>query len=71
MWIPLVAPCVSPPASPTQRVVATDQVTVVAPSGISNPPAKDSSDKGKAQVQESGVGSEDPESFAAKHLSIV
>ena len=44
---------------------------VAAPSSTSNPPAKDSSKKGKSQVQDSGVGSEDLESFAAKHLSIV
>lgn len=52
-------------------MVAADQAIVVDPSGTSNPPTKGSSDKGKTQVQESGVGSEDPESFAAKYLSIV
>ena len=39
-----------------------------APSNTSNPSAKD---KGKSQVQDSGAGSEDLESFAAKHLSLV
>ena len=67
----LVVPHASPPASPTQEVVAVDRTMVAAPSSTSNPPAKDSSEKGKSQVQDSGVGSEDLESFAAKHLSMV
>ena len=39
-----------------------------APSNTSNPSAKD---KGKSQVQDSGAGSEDLESFAVKHPSLV
>ena len=64
----LVVPHASPPGSPTQEVVAVDRTIIAAPSSTSNPLAKN---KGKSQVQELGAGSEDLESFAAKHLSMV
>ena len=46
----LAVPHASPPASPTQEVVAADRTMVAAPSSTSNPPAKDSSEKGKSHT---------------------
>ena len=64
----LAVPHASPPGSPIQEVVAADRTIIVAPTSTSNPPANH---KGKSQVQESGAGLEDLESFAAKHLNLV
>ena len=48
--------------------MAAERTMTAAPSSTSNPSAKD---KGKSQVQGSGAGSEDQESFATKHWSMV
>ena len=64
----MAGPHVSPPSSPIQEIVATERRTTAAPSSTSNPSVKD---KGKSQVQDSGAGSADLESFAAKHLNMV
>ena len=65
------APYVPPPASPTQEMVATGQVAATAPPSASNPPAKDSSDKGKSPMQDSRVSLEELESFYAEHENLV
>ena len=64
----MAGPHISPPSSPTQEIVAAERMMTAAPSGTFDPSVKD---KGKSQVQDLGTGSEDLETFAAKHLNLV
>ena len=61
----------SPPASPIQETLVTSQVTATFPSNAPNPPVKDSSDKSKSPVQDSGVSLEEIESFSVEHENLV
>ena len=65
------APRASLPASPIQEMTASGQVAATAPSSAPNPPAKDSSDKGKSPIQDSGVSLEELESFPTEHENLV
>ena len=65
------APRASLPASPIQEMTASGQVAATAPSSAPNPPAKDSSDKGKSPIQDSGVSPEELESFPTEHENLV
>lgn len=52
-------------------MVATGQMAATASPNASDPSAKDSSDKGKSPMQDSGVSPEELKSFSTEHENLV